>query len=66
MMNCLSAAEVKRFLAKRSTKGVTQELNEIEFEDFILIDTPGLNDPKMSTADWSARFNSYAAATNEK
>ena len=63
-MNCLSAAEEAAFIAKRSQKGVTQELSEIEFDEFILIDTPGLNDPKMSTADWSTRYNSSSATSN--
>ena len=66
MMNCLSAAEQAAFLAKRSLKGVTQELLEMEFPEFILIDTPGLNDPKMSTENWSRRYNMYnsSAATS--
>ena len=37
---------------------------EIEFDEFILIDTPGLNDPKMSTADWSTRYNNSSATSN--
>lgn len=38
-------------------KGVTQEPKKIEFPNFYLIDTPGLNDTRIPMADWACRYN---------
>ena len=40
------------FHAARSVKGVTQYPTKHELPNFILIDTPGLNDCRIPTADW--------------
>ena len=31
----------------------------VEFEHFHLIDTPGLNDPNMSTSEWQTVYNDW-------
>ena len=45
-------------------RGVTQEPLLRGFETFNLIDTPGLNDMRIPTADWSNRFNAWLEQTN--
>ena len=63
-MQRLSAADEPVFIAKRAVKGVTQFHEIREFEKFILIDSPGLNDINMPTVDWGARFNPSEIITN--
>ena len=55
-MNKLGGQEMK-FKSGRSIKGVTQDCVCYEFENFNLIDTPGLNDARIPTVDWVQRFN---------
>ena len=66
LMNRLHGGDTNVFDASYSEFGVTQKPEIIELENFTLIDTPGLNDPKIPTADWSTRFNSSEVTTNEK
>ena len=54
------AGDENFFHAARSVKGVTQYPTRHELPDFDLIDTPGLNDCRIPTADWVQRFNSCA------
>ena len=49
LLNRMSGEQVDAFRAELQTKGCTQELKMLKFEHFRLIDTPGLNDPNMST-----------------
>ena len=41
------------------TTGCTQEPLRLSFDTFNLIDTAGLNDPNMTTSDWSKRLNAW-------
>ena len=50
------------FHAARKVKGVTQHPTCKELANFNLIDTPGLNDARIPTADWVGRFNQSADA----
>ena len=45
------------FKAGRSVKSVTQYPACREMTHFNLIDTPGLNDTRIPTADWVGKFN---------
>ena len=56
MMNRLAGQE-GMFHAARKVKGVTQQPTCKELANFNLIDTPGLNDTRIPTADWVGRFN---------
>ena len=47
------------FEAKFQTTGCTQEIRMLPFDDFNLIDTPGLNDPNMTTAEWGTKLNEW-------
>ena len=56
MLNRL-AGQDGMFHAARKVKGVTQQPTCKELANFNLIDTPGLNDTRIPTADWVGRFN---------
>ena len=49
LLNRMSGEQVDAFRAELQTAGCTQESTMLQFEHFRLIDTPGLNDPNMST-----------------
>ena len=55
-MNRLAGKE-NMFHAAYQVKGVTQYPKLRELANFNLIDTPGLNDTRIPTADWVGRFN---------
>ena len=59
MLNRL-AGQDGMFHAARKVKGVTQHPTCKELANFNLIDTPGLNDTRIPTADWVGRFNEDA------
>ena len=47
------------FEAKMMTSGCTQVPKMLRYENFNLIDTPGLNDPNMTTNEWSTKYNDW-------
>ena len=49
-------------MAELQTEGCTQTLKLLEFDHFKLIDTPGLNDPNMTTNEWQTRYNEWVAS----
>ena len=60
-MNRLAGQE-GLFRAERRVKWGTQHPTCKELANFNLIDTPGLNDARIPTADWVGRFNQSADA----
>ena len=54
------------FEAEMMTEGCTQELKMLTFEHFNLIDTPGLNDPNMTTSEWSTKYNDWTKKNSKK
>ena len=57
MCQSLSGANETLFVSKRQVSGCTQFLQKTECYDFIIADTPGLNDIMMPTADWGTRWS---------
>ena len=59
LLNRMSGQEEDVFVARLQTEGCTQEPKIAEAEGFKLIDTPGLNDPNMSTNEWQTTYNKW-------
>ena len=48
------------FVSKKSVKGVTQDFKATEGPDFKLMDTPGLNDNRMTEETWFQKYRESA------
>ena len=59
LLNRMSGQEEDVFEARLQTEGCTIEPKIAEAEGFKLIDTPGLNDPNMSTNEWQTIYNQW-------
>ena len=62
LLNRMSGQEEDLFVARLQTEGCTQEPKIAEAEGFKLIDTPGLNDPNMTTNEWQTTYNKWLKA----
>ena len=63
LLNTLSGADLEvdePFESKMQTTGCTKNPKWLEFKDFNLLDSPGLNDPNMNAADWAQRHNDWS------
>ena len=49
----------EQFETAYQPEGCTHEPKMLPFEHFNLIDTPGLNDPNMSTNEWQTTYNQW-------
>ena len=66
-LNILSGVdldEVEPFESDYNITGCTKDPQWIPFEHFNLLDTPGLNNDRIPTADWAQRLNDWSAAQN--
>ena len=64
-LNILSGVdldEVEPFESDYNITGCTKDPQWIPFEHFNLLDTPGLNNERILTADWAQRLNDWSAA----
>ena len=59
LLNRMSGQSEDVFVAAMQTNGCTQEPKMLTYENFNLIDTPGLNDPNMSTNEWATVYNDW-------
>ena len=59
LLNRMSGQPEDVFVAAMQTNGCTQEPKMLTYENFNLIDTPGLNDPNMSTNEWQTTYNKW-------
>ena len=50
-------AESNVFFAKDQVERCTTDFGMHEAQDFCLLDTPGLNDPDMTTVEWAGKLN---------
>ena len=48
------------FVSKKSVKGVTQDFTATEGPDFKFMDTPGLNDNRMTEETWFQKYRESA------
>ena len=60
LLNRMSGQPEDVFVAAMQTTGCTQEPKALSFDTLNLIDTPGLNDPNILTAEWAQRVNEWA------
>ena len=61
-LNCLSGADLDE--GEPFGMWTHKDPEWIEFEHFNLLDTPGLNDPRIQTADWAQRLNDWSEYYN--
>ena len=61
LLNKMSGMSDEQFTTAFATTGCTQDPKLLEFDYFKLLDTPGLNDPNMSTCEWSTKVNDWYA-----
>ena len=59
LLNRMSGRHDEPFEARLQTEGCTQEPKMVDAYHFNLIDTPGLNDPNMSTNEWQTTYNQW-------
>ena len=52
LLNKMSGMSQEQFETAYQPEGCTHEPKMLPFDHFNLIDTPGLNDPNMSTNEW--------------
>jgi putative ribosome biogenesis GTPase RsgA len=60
-LNTLLGEKTEYFETSGGVDGCTQKFTSCQWGDYLVMDTPGLNDPKLDVVDWVATYNGTAA-----